>query len=505
VSTTQARATPLLRPALRAAGSAGAILGAAAVATAFGAGLAVVSVKYGGSAAPYVLAGLPIGALFALLVLKRPRWGVIAVFATFPIGSLALPGTPLEVVEALTLFVALLLALNRLAQGKTMFPWVGPMWWALALTGWSLVSLESAIDLDLGVRQILQLAGGLMFACVVVGVCTTMTELRWFVAGITAVSALIAGMALTSLGNIDIQLGGAVAEGRLTGTFNDPNQLGAFAALTLFPAIGLIGGTRTKSARLLAAVASLLIGGALLLSLSRGAWVGVGLGFIFLIITMREFRRSLLALGIPVLIIAVALGAYAPDAPQVEVVGARLQSFTVLSPYDERDQIWAEGLREMRENPLTGVGPGSFPVASLRSASRTSTVFAEHAHSIVFTWGAETGVPGLLIVIGFMAALYGAGRRAVRAARKRARQRDRIVITGVAAGLVTVFGHGLLDYTLRNTVISLAVWSMIGAMLAAYRIQVGRLGIEPAASAPDDPSPALAGPADAALGAGAVG
>ncbi|HEY7875202.1 MAG TPA: O-antigen ligase family protein [Actinomycetota bacterium] len=487
MSTTQARATALQRPAFKAALSVAAVVGAALGAAAFGAGLALVAVKFGGDAAPYVLAGLPLGALFVVMVLRRPRWGVLAVFATFPIGTVALPSTPLEVVEALAILVAVLLALNRLAQGKTMFPWAAPLWWALTLTGWSLVSLESAIDLDLGVRQILQLAGGLMFACVVVGVCTTMKELRWLVGSITAISAVIATIGLANARRFDIELGGAVTEGRLTGTFNDPNQLGAFAALTLFPAIGLIGGARTKAARALAAIASAVIAGALLLSLSRGAWVGVGLGFVFLIVAMPEFRRSLLALGVPVLIVAVALGAFAPDAPQVEVVGARLQSFTVLSPYDERDQIWAEGIREMREDPWTGVGPGSFPVASLRSASRTATVFAEHAHSIFFTWGAETGVPGLLLVIGFMASLYFVGREAIRTARRRARRRDRVIISGIAAGLVTVFGHGLLDYTLRNTVISLAVWSVIGAMLAAYRIQARAAAVEPAPPATDDP------------------
>jgi putative inorganic carbon (hco3(-)) transporter len=488
VSTSHARTWPTAHPVVRAVASALAIVAAGVAAAAIGAGLAFVSVEYGGDAAPFLMGGLPLGALFALIVLKRPRWGVMAVFAAFPIGAVALPGTPLEVVEALALLVAVLLILNRLAQGKTMLPWPGALWWGLALLGWSLVSLESAISLDLGVRQILQLAGGLVFACVMVGVCTSMRELRWVVAGITTVSALIAGMALTSLGNIDIQLGGAVAEGRLSGTFADPNQLGAFAALTLFPAIGLIGAARSKSGRAFAAVAVALIGGALLLSLSRGAWVGVGLAFIYLTVTMQEFRRTLLALGIPVLIVAFALGAFAPDAPQVEVVGARIQSFTVLSPYDARDQIWAEGIREMRENPVTGVGPGSFPMASLRSASRTSTVFAEHAHSIFFTWGAETGVPGLLMVIGLMGAVWATGRRAVRHAVDGGRKQDRMIISGIGAGLVTVLGHGLLDYTLRNTVISLAVWATIGAMLAAARIQSRHAPQGPAVATPATPA-----------------
>lgn len=449
------------------------IVGAGLAAALFGLLLVAIAVEYGGDAAPVLMLGLPLAGIFSLLVLWLPTWGVLAVFAAFPMGTLALPGTPLEVVEALVLAVAVLLAFHRLGQGQTMLPWVGPMWWALALIAWSIVCLESAIDHDLGIRQILQLTGGLLFASVVIGVCRNMNDLRRVLGGITAVGAFIAALALTSVGNITIVLGGAVAEGRLHGAFTDPNQLGAFSAMTLFPAIGLLGGSKTKRARILSLVALVLISAALLLSLSRGAWVGVVLGIVFLLVTVQEFRRLLLGFGIPAVIVASALGAFAPDAPQVQVVQARLRSFTVLSPYDARDQIWAEGLREMRENAITGVGPGSFPVASLRSASGTSTVFAEHAHSIFFTWGAETGVPGLLIVIGIMVALAATGRRTIQTARRWARNRDRILISGVAAGLVTVVGHGLVDYNLRNTVIHLAVWSLIGALLAASRLQTG--------------------------------
>jgi O-antigen ligase len=116
------------------------------------------------------------------------------------------------------------------------------------------------------------------------------------------------------------------------------------------------------------------------------------------VIALPEFRRSLVVIGLPVLIIALAFGAFNPDAPQVEVVGERFQSLTLLSPYDARDQIWAEAIREIKEQPITGYGPGSFPVASIRSASESSTVFAGHAHNFLLTWGAETGVVGVLML-----------------------------------------------------------------------------------------------------------
>ena len=470
---TVGRAFPSTRHLAHRVAPAALVIGSGLAAAVFGMLLVAVAVEFGGDAAPALLLGLPLFGIFCLAVLWQPKWGVAAVFAGFLLGSMRLPGTPLDVVEAIALVVAVLVALHRLGQGQTMLPWVGPLWWGLALIGWSLICLESAISVDLGVRQILQLAGGMLFACVIIAVCKTMDDLRWVIGSLTAVSAAIAVLGLTNLGNIDIVLGGAVAEGRLNGAFDDPNQLGAFAAMTLFPALMMIGASRSHRGRVLSAVAVALIGGALLLSLSRGAWIGVACGLLFLVMTVREFRRVLLGIGIPTILLAAALGAFAPDTPQIQVVQARLESFTVLSPYDARSQIWAEGWRELSEDPLTGVGPGSFPVASLRSGSGTATVFAEHAHSILFTWGAETGIPGLIAIFGLAVSVAVAGRRAVRAAAMRGRRDDRILLSGIAAGLISVVAHGVFDYNLRNMVIHLTVWALIGTILAAYRLQVG--------------------------------
>ena len=135
------------------------------------------------------------------------------------------------------------------------------------------------------------------------------------------------------------------------------------------------------------------------------------------------------------------------------------------------DQIWAEALREIGAEPVTGYGPGSFPVASIRSASESSTVFAGHAHNFLLTWGAETGIVGVLIILGFCWALVVTGHRALKATRVRANRRDRILISGIAGSLISVFGQGFVDYNMRNTVIHLAVWAVIGMLLAADRLQ----------------------------------
>ena len=447
------------------------ILGAAIAAAVVGATLVALAVSYGGSAAPLVLLGVPLLGIFAVIAVNDPKWGVIGVFATFPLGTLAIPGFPLEIVELAALSVAALLAVNRMGRGLTPLPWVHSMWWVLVLISWTLVTLESALDVGLGVKQILQLVGGLIFVSVMVGVCRSMKDFRWIMGALTAFGTVISLIALSSAGNIRSFLGGSVVEGRLQGAFDQPNQLGAFCALTLFLAIGLAGGAITHRGRIAASAAGVVILAGMLLSLSRGAWVGTGLAMIFLVFSMPEFRRTLFTVGLPVLVVATLFGAFNPEAPQVEVVGQRVRSLTLLSPYDARDQIWAEALREIGQEPITGFGPGSFPIASIRSASESATVFAGHAHNFLLTWGAETGIVGVLIILGFCWALVVIGHRTLKVTRQRGNRRDRILISGVAGSLITVFGQGLVDYNMRNTVIHLAVWGVVGMLLAADNVQ----------------------------------
>jgi len=151
------------------------------------------------------------------------------------------------------------------------------------------------------------------------------------------------------------------------------------------------------------------------------------------------------------------------------VVGFLLGALTFASPYDDRRQIWAEAIREMKAKPWLGYGPGDFPVSSLRTGSDTSSVYALHAHNLWLTWGAETGIPAVAIIVGLTAAVGFAARRATRGANNRGDREDRAIVVGVTAALITVLGQGLVDYTLRNVVIFTALWGLIGALLVARR------------------------------------
>ncbi len=423
-----------------------------------------------GAAAPAVLLGLALAPVLVAAVIAYPTLALIVVFATFPIGSIDLPGGLFKIVQASALAMAALVVLRRLASGRTPLPWSPPLAWAAALLVWTLVGLGSALDTQLALKQIGALLGGIVFALVLLGACTSMADLRRILLVFVVIAGGTAAYALGNAGDLRASFGGAIVEGRLTGTFVHPNELGSFCAMGALVAAGLALGGRNRRETILASVALGILLTGLTLSFARGAWIGLALGLAFLVAVLREARRAALVIGVPLILVAWLIGSFSTTGKtQIEVVNERLGALTTTSPYDNRRAIWREALREIREDPMTGQGAGSFPVASVRSTSTVSTVYAEHAHDMLLTWGAESGLPAAILIVGFAVALAAVGRQAARAAVAAGRRRDRALVAGISAALLSVLGQGLVDYTLRNAVIFVTVWALVGALLVCRR------------------------------------
>ncbi len=208
----------------------------AAVATALV--FVVLSTSVGGDKAPWLLIGLAAAPLIAIAVLTYPFMAVVIVFATFPIGSNAVPGGLFKVVQAVALLSAGLVFARRVARGHTPLPWIGELWWPTALLAWCLVSLSGALDSTLSIKQMGALFGGIVFATVMLASCRTMTDLRRALVAFVLVSAGTAAWALQHAGPIRAGYGGTYASGRLQGTFNHPNDLAAFCAMGALVAAG---------------------------------------------------------------------------------------------------------------------------------------------------------------------------------------------------------------------------------------------------------------------------
>jgi putative inorganic carbon (hco3(-)) transporter len=435
-------------------------------------GVALVAASAGfDDYAPIVLLCLVIVPLWVVATIMDPRWGVIAVFLTFPIGSLTTPLLELQLVEVTLAGIALVVGIARLGSGKAPLPWPSQMWWVLALVAWTFLALPSAIDQALALKQIAALIGGAIFALLVVAACREMRDIRIILIALVAVAAAIAAGAFLQGGDFQSTFGGTRVAGRAVSSFDHSNQLGSLSAMSLLITIGLLAAAKTTLGRVLGSLTLLVLIGGQALTLSRGAWVGTVIGVAFLALILPHARRALIALALPIAAVAFIVFLVAPASTQIQVIGQRFESLTVRSPYDDRPAIWEEAVREIVDDPVTGQGPGNFPVASVTAGSGANTVFAYHAHNILLTWAAESGVPAALLILGFALALATA---VARTTRKRGTSpsdvSDRALTAGMAAALIALAAQGLVDFTLRNTVILYAVWGVIGCLLASIHL-----------------------------------
>jgi O-antigen ligase len=435
---------------------------------------AAASTSLAGDWAPAVMLGAALLPLTALAVVAAPWAGMALVFLSIPVGDTVLPVLSLEVVQVVVVAVVALVVLRRLGEGTTPLAWAPPLWWLLGLVAWSVIALASAADSGLAARQTGLVVGELAFACAVVGACRSPRHARLLMGVFSAVGVVVAVTAAGAGQRLESGYGGALVIGRPEGVFNQPNELGAFCAMALMVAVGLAMGAETRRGRWLAGGAAALVALALLVSLSRGAWIGVALALLVLLAMLPEARRALAAAGVPLLVVALAVGAFAPSNPQVRVVGERARALvSTRNPYDDRPAIWAEAGNQITADPWTGQGPGSFPVVSGRATSETGTAYADHAHSVLLTFAAETGVPAAVFLLGLHVHVFLLARRAARRARAGGRRREAALIAGLATGLVTVAGQGMVDYTLRAAVILTAAVGLLGVLLAMARAEAG--------------------------------
>jgi hypothetical protein len=313
------------------------------------------------------------------------------------------------------------------------------VWWALALLGfalWACASTQWAFmretrpEVAQGVA--LQVVLAALFAIVVA--CSG-PPARWIAA------VLIAGMVLHgSIGGLQVMRQGAIGLHMFSEFTLDPAQSGVSViqagGVSWLRAYGLSAHPNMLAGflvtGLLATCAWIVVGRGwrrwlacaifvfalwmLLLTFSRGAWIGLAAGMLVLLPVLARYhlqtinRRHTLV----VLLLAAMLGVaffvmYRPFLLARAGVGAE---FTEVQSISQRVLLNHIAQEAIREYPVLGVGSGNFPwYASHYLFFRTEyDLTGDHVHQVFTSAQAELGPPGLvllmlILVLGVEAAL----------------------------------------------------------------------------------------------------
>lgn len=258
--------------------------------------------------------------------------------------------------------------------------------------------------------------------------------------------------------------------------YGSPNNLALYLERVL-PIALAIGFGRSKTRRWFFLVGGVLIATAIILTFSRGA---LFLGLPAIVLTLLWLRGGRWRWLAPIAIvtgIALLIPLLGTERFASLLDPSRGTTFIRLG-------LWRASLQMARDHPLLGVGLDNFlyyygdyiqPGAEVER-------FLSHPHNLVLDFWLRLGIGGLVALVMLLCA---AMRSAVRALRRLAESRLRMMVMASVAGFAAMVCHGLVDSSFF--VIELAYWFML---TLAWLGWVQRLPAQPSALT-EPPSPSI--------------
>lgn len=248
---------------------------------------------------------------------------------------------------------------------------------------------------------------------------------------------------------------------RIYSVFHNPNILAEYLIMTIPLSVSLFWHSKRIHKKIIFLGTTLIMSLALVLTLSRGGWLGFAFSACIFIILVE--RRLLLTL-IPITLGGVYL------LPQTII--NRILSIGNLSDSSNayRITMWEITLDIIKDNWVAGVGFGHLPFKqTFETYIRTHPTF--HAHNTYLETAAEMGIPGLIVFLLFLFTLFKYGIK------KLVKSEDKYISTvsaGVLSGLGGVMFHGAVENVLYLPKIIITFWILVSFILTLVRIQDGK-------------------------------
>lgn len=207
----------------------------------------------------------------------------------------------------------------------------------------------------------------------------------------------------------------------------------------------------------------LFVVGVLLLTQSRGAWLGALFGAYVLLVWKDKRLLWLIPVGLVLLVLFVRSSSdgsllgflYELDQGQGSTLPSRIQ-------------IWWNTINIIEDFPITGIGLDGLSVVYpmyFKSFVLPETVTTlHHAHNSLLTVALETGIPGLILYIAMLSCF---GFMAWHS-HKRARSLNRVLIKGLVSGMIAHQVFGLLDAFSFGKYLGVTMWIYFAAMTTIF-------------------------------------
>lgn len=264
--------------------------------------------------------------------------------------------------------------------------------------------------------------------------------------------------------------------GRIWSTLGNPNYLGAFLIMVFPLGLGMLLFTKSRLWRLVlvGVLGSFFI--CLLVTLSRGAWLGLAGSLLLFTVLLREsipkrlLRLSGLTLIFLLLMVALIFSFVKKGKSQQGLkVFRRISSIVNLADPGivARVSSWGSSLEMVQKHPLLGTGldtyylvfPSYRQLSYLYSSGKDIT--AGYAHNEFLQAVTTTGILGLAAYLWFWFAFFYVGRKKLRSSTQ---QEEKIIIASILASGLALLIQNQFSFSVLTT--STYFWLFAGILVA---------------------------------------
>lgn len=373
------------------------------------------------------------------------------------------PILPTMIVLALAIASMLSLVLKASIDEKFEFKHYKINGWVLAFI--IVIGISSLISISMieSIRIALLMIVFVMFYFVVINVITTRKQLKMILYVLAIASALSAiyGIYQYIYGDVYSQawLDSEMFEDirmRVYSTLENPNVYGEYLILIIPITIALFWTEKGWKKKLFLLGILGITGLALILTFSRGCWLGIifSIAILALIIDKR-----FLFLGLVLLLMAPFI---LPDTI--------IQRFTSIGNMEDsstsyRVYIWMGTIAMLKDYWISGVGMGITSFNTVYPLYSYNNIKAPHSHNLYLQVIVEYGIIGFIVLFGILYNYFKMAFISMKA------KKD-ILLSGLFTGMIGFLIESLTDHTWYNYRVLFVFWIIIALTVTASQINI---------------------------------
>ena len=335
--------------------------------------------------------------------------------------------------------------------------------WIFAFAIVIIISSLISISMEESIRIAMLMTMFVLFYFVVINVITTRKQLKMILYVMLTVGTLTAiyGIYQYKYGDVYSQawLDSEMFEDirmRVYATLENPNVYGEYLILIIPFTISLFWTEKGWKKKMFLIATLGIMGLALILTYSRGCWLGV---IIAIAILALIIDKRFIFLGILLLLFAPLI---LPDTI--------ISRFTSIGNLEDtstsyRVNIWMGTLSMLKDYWLSGVGMGITSFNKIYPLYSYNNIKAPHSHNLFLQIMVEYGIVGFIVMIGVMYNYFKIAIISMKA------KKD-IVLGGLMASMIGYLIQSMTDHTWYNYRVVLIFWVMIALTVTASKINL---------------------------------